>query len=76
MLIYLDEYRKAKAARALVRERYSEELLCVNSSSVVGISTLFSYQHPAQRSPDLPHDFTSIDVDRFVDRARALASQI
>jgi hypothetical protein len=77
MVIYLDEYRKAKAARApTLEERYGEELLCVNWNPMVAMAMTFCYQRPQELSPPLPDNLASIDVDAFVERVYALASQI
>lgn len=77
VVIYLDEYRKAKAAHALAQHsRYSEELLCVNWNPPVSTAVLFPYQGPQALSPELPYDFASIDIDAFIERVYGLASQI
>lgn len=77
MLIYLDDYRKVKAARTLtLEERYGEELLCVNWNPMVALSAMYSYQRPQELSPRLPDDLSSIDVDSFIRRVYALATQI
>jgi len=77
MVIYLDDYQKAKAARALtLEERYGEELLCANWNPVVGLSVAGWCGRPQELSPPLPHDLASIDLDAFLDRVYALASQV
>jgi hypothetical protein len=75
MLIYLDKYRKAKAAREL-EKRYGEELLCANWNPMVPISAIFSHQCPHNLSPHLPDDLASVDLDTFLDRVYAFASQV
>lgn len=77
MVIYLDQYRRARqASAAAVARRCDEELMCVNWNPVRGISAIFCYRHPHQLSPQLPDDLAAIDVDAFVDRVYGLASQI
>lgn len=74
MLIYLDEYRKAKAARAAVKHRRAERE-CIDAGAIATVSAIFCFQRSAELSPDLPEDLTSIDLDRVLDRIHALASQ-
>lgn len=76
MVIYLDDYRRARAARVPVRDCRREELMCVNWTPVAGLSATFCYRHPHELSPDLPDNPESIDMEAFLDRAYALASQI
>lgn len=75
MLIYLDDYRKAKA-KPVEYGRYDEELLCVNWNPAVSVVAMTSYQRPQELSPNLPDDFTAVDVQAFMSRVYALASQI
>jgi hypothetical protein len=77
MVIYLDEYRKVKAAKIVAtRQRYDEERMCVNWNPAFQTLATFCYQPPHELSPQLPDDFTAIDVDAFVARVHALATQI
>lgn len=76
MLIYLDDYRRAKSAKPVEYGRYDEELLCVNWNPAVSVIAQSSYQRPQELSPALPEDFTAVDVQAFMDRVYALASQI
>jgi len=77
MIIVLDDYRNAKAARrpepAL---RYDEELLCVNWNPAVRLIAMSCFQTEQELSPQLPEDFSGIDAGIFLDRIYALASQI
>ena len=76
MLIYLDDYRKAKAAKRVeYSSRYDEELLCVNWNPAVSLVALSCYQTPQELSPALPEDSAMIEP-AFMDRVYALASQI
>jgi hypothetical protein len=75
MLIYMDDYRKAKTAQA-EESRYDEELLCVNWNPAVRLVALTCYQKPEELSPQLPEDFSNVDVTAFMGRVYALASQI
>jgi len=76
MLIYMDDYRKAKAAKPAEYARYDEELLCVNWNPAVRVLALNSFQRPEELSPALPEDFSTVDVQAFMNRVYALASQI
>ena len=77
MIVYLDEYRTAKALKiAAAQQRYDEGRMCVNWNPAFGTLATFCYQHPHELSPQLPDDITSIDVDAFVNRVYALATQI
>lgn len=75
MVIYLDEYRKARAIRRAVQDRNGEEPEeWVNTGAVATVSAIF-FQRPAEFSPELPEETTSIELDKVLDRIRALASQ-
>lgn len=77
MVIYLNQYRQAKAARtAVTRQHYDEERMCVNWNPAFRTLATFCYQQPHELSPQLPDDFTAIDIDAFVSRVQALATQI
>jgi hypothetical protein len=77
MVIDLDQYRKARQAKAAaVTRRYDEELMCVNWAPGRAMSAIFCYRPPHQLSPHLPDDLAAIDVDAFIDRVYGLASQI
>jgi len=74
MLIYLDEYRKAKAEKVTARRR-DEELLCVNWNPAFGVVALTCYQTPRDLSPQLPDNLADMEP-AMLDRIYALASQI
>ena len=76
MVIYMDDYRKAQDVKVAKHERYDEELLCVNWNPAVKVVALSCYQTPQELSPALPDDFTAFDVQAFMNRVYALASQI
>ena len=77
MVIDLEQYRRAKKAKAAVITRhYEEELLCVNWRPGGAMSATFCYRPPQQMSPHLPDDLAAIDVDAFLDRIYGLASQV
>ena len=76
MLIYLDDYRRAKAPQPASYGRYDEELLCVNWNPAVSVVALSSYQTRKELSPELPEDFRAIDMRAFMSRVYALATQI
>lgn len=75
MVIYLDDYRKAKAAQP-AQARYDEDLLCANWNPAVGLVAMSCYQTERELSPQLPEDFSNVDVPAFLDRVYALATQI
>ena len=75
MVIYLDQFRKARALKAAAQHRCDQERMCVNWNPAFGALT-FCYQPPQELSPRLPDDFTSVDIDAFVSRVYALATQI
>lgn len=74
MVIYLDDYRKARAVKvaALCRD---EELLCVNWNPAFGVIAMSCYQTPQELSPQLPDDHADVQP-AFMNRVYALASQI
>jgi hypothetical protein len=75
MLIHLDEYRKTKATRTAVQDRHREERESINVSAVATASAISCFQRPAELSPELPEDLTSVDLDKVLGRIYALASQ-
>jgi len=74
MVIHMNDYRKAKAARFAVRQR-SEELLCVNWNPAFGVIALTCYQSAQELSPQLPEESARLQ-SAFMSRVSALASQI
>lgn len=80
MVIDLEQYRRAKKAKAVsaaaVARHYDEERMCVNWTPTRGMSATFCYRDPRLLSPHLPDDMAAIDVEDFVDRVYGLASQI
>lgn len=70
MVVYLDQYRKAKAANVMAARCYDQEKLCVNG----GVIAMTSNQNDL--TPELPEDFTHVDVEALLGRVYALASQI
>lgn len=75
MVIYLDDYRKAKAPQTQYG-RYDEELLCVNWNPAVSVVARSSYQTAQELSPELPENFEDVDMRAFMSRVYALATQI
>lgn len=75
MVIYLDDYRKAKSVKHPEHSRQEEELLCVNWNPAVRVIALSCYQTPQELSPRLPEDFAVVEP-AFMNRVYALASQI
>ncbi len=75
MVININDYRKAKAAKA-PGARHDGELMCVNWSPAYAVVALSCYQTPQEMSPQLPDEFEGIDMTSFMGRLRALSSQI
>ena len=75
MVINLNEYRAARARKAVVQQR-EEELLCVNWNPAFGIVALSCFKTQQELSPQLPDDFDGIDMPAFIERLQSLASQI
>jgi hypothetical protein len=76
MVVYLDQYRNAKAANAIPARRYAGEKLCVNGNPASGVIAMSGIQHTNDMSPELPEDFSRVDVEALLGRVYALASQI
>ena len=78
MVINMNEFRKAKAAKASTAPSAQRdgELLCVNWSPAYAVVALSCYQTPQELSPQLPDEFEGIDMTAFMGRLRALSSQI
>lgn len=78
MVISLDEFRrqKEKVNAMQTQARYDDDLLCVNWNPAVAAVAAMSYQRRDELSPDLPDDFSTIDVTELMLRVRALATQI
>ena len=75
MAIYLDDYRKARALELPAR-RCDEELLYVNGAPMSGGVALSCFKTPQEPSLQLSDHFEGIYVRAFMERVRALASQI
>ena len=75
MLIYLDDYRRAKSAKRIERSRLDDELQCVNWNPAFGVIKLSCFQRRHELSPELPEDSAKLETV-FMNRAYALASQI
>jgi len=76
MVIYMDDYRKAKEASVTSQRRYDEELLCVNWNPAIRVIALSCYQTAEELSPQLPEDFSNTDAEAFLQRVYALATQV
>ena len=76
MVIYMDDYRKAKEANVDDRARYDEELLCVNWNPAIRVIAMSCYQTTEELSPQLPEDFSNLDAEAFLQRVYALATQV
>ena len=76
MVIYMGQYRKARATSVAMRDRRDGALQCVNGRPVVAMSATCCCQHSHELSPQLPDDLASVDIEAFLDRVYGLASQI
>lgn len=76
MVIYMDQYREAKAAKLAAMHCCDQEKLCVNWNSAVSVIGMSSGRDPKELSPQFPEDFSKVDVPAFRNRVYALASQI
>lgn len=77
MIIYLDDYRAALAVDVSEHSRYDEEVLCANWNYAIQLIAMKTYQDPQESlSPELPEDFSNMDIDAFLDRVYALATGI
>lgn len=74
MLIYLDEYRKAKAARAAGKISAAPAAR-MNRAATAAAAVTFCFRHTAAAVTETAYDFPSIDRDGVLDRIHALASQ-
>jgi hypothetical protein len=76
MILYMDDYRKAKQAPQHSLEEYADERLCVNYDPALSAHATGFYQRAHELSPALPPDLATVNVDEFLYRAYTLASQI
>jgi len=76
VIIYMDDYRKAQESRAGATRRYDEDVLCVNWNPALQVMATACYQTPRELSPPLPESFSDVDIDAFLDRVYALATQV
>lgn len=73
MVIYLNEHRAAPAS-VLKNGAYGDEIMNANWNPAVAYLLDGVTQYTI--SPELPEDLSSVDVDAFLDRVYALATQI
>lgn len=77
MVLFLDDYRKARAVNRIEPlQRYDEELLCVNWNPAVNLLAVSCFRNEQELSPQLPKDLSTIDAGDFLDRVYALAGQV
>ena len=82
MLIYLDDFRNKRTVMArkdLTEARLKDGTYGGNVMNVRrNPAMLYALHIPAQHtlSPELPDDFSKIDVDSFINRIYALATQV
>ena len=76
VVIYMDDYRKAQAMSVASHRRYDDEVLCVNWNPAIHGLAASWYQTSGELSPELPEDLSTMDVDAFLSRVYALATQV
>lgn len=76
MVIYMDQYRKAKTINMAGMHRHAKEKLCVNGNSAIGVIAMPRERAFNDLSPQLPDDFSNVDMVALYNRVYALASQI
>lgn len=76
MVIYMDQYRKANSINMAGVQCHAESKLCVNGSSANVVVSMLCDQGLNDLSPQLPEDFSKVDIDALYDRVYAMASQI
>lgn len=74
MVIYLDQHRAATPDSGSENGTYGDEIMNSNWNPAV----VYLSSDVAQRaiSPELPDDASAVDVDAFLDKVYALATQI
>lgn len=75
MKIYAYDGRRRRALKPTA-SRLGEELMRANGYSPSTVVDLARYRVPQEPGPRLPNDLDSIDMRAFIERARALATQI
>jgi hypothetical protein len=75
MKVYQYDGRRLRALKPGA-SRLGEELLRANGYPTSGVIDLARYRIPQEPSPPLPSDCGGVDMRAFVERVRALASQI
>jgi hypothetical protein len=76
MVIYMDQYRKAHTINMAHAHRHVAEKLCVNGYAAPGVIAMPCEQASSDLSPQLPEDFSHVDMAAFYNRISALASHI
>ena len=76
MMIYLDQHRTANATSYSEWKNgtYGDEIMNSNWNPALAYMTNDVAQHAI--SPELPDDGSAVDVDAFLDKVYALATQI
>lgn len=75
MIIYLDDYRKAKAIKPTINTTYQDELLCVNWNPAVAITPISMTRAVSAEDPEFI-DTAILDTTEFMAQTYALATQI
>lgn len=74
MTIYLEGYREARVVKLVTRRE--RELSRVHWNPAFRMADLARFRTPQEPDTRLPDDFCTLDMRAFVDRVRALATQI
>jgi hypothetical protein len=75
MKVYAYDGQRQRALKPVV-SRLGEELLRANGYSPSTVVDLARYKNPQEPGPRLPGDLDSVDMRAFIERVRALATQI
>jgi len=76
MVIYMDQYRKAQTINKAGVYHHAVEQLCVNGNPAMSMAAPQGDLGSRELSPQLPEDFSTVDIGAFYNRVYALASQI
>lgn len=76
MVIYLDGYRIAKAARDAAQKRAEAACMWVDCGPLVALAAHFGCPPQHEMDPQLPNDLTPAERGPFLDLVYAIASRI
>jgi hypothetical protein len=74
MTIYMEGYREPRVVKLVTRRE--KELSRAHWNPAFRMADLARFRTPQEPGPRLPNDFSTVDMRAFVERVRALATQI